>query len=598
MRAISVSLQDQSVRLHIPPDWANDIDILFSLAEGTGTRVKPRSVITLAEVGAGRYRVVEEEDDDRSARHGLDRSEALIHISEAVASRLAGRIFGGIALHAAAVARNGRAVLIPGQSGAGKSSLAAWLFDKGFDYLTDELTVLAADGTVEGLARALILKPDADRIVGGLPRIAPLRRTQAGANLIVRPQTGTPTANLPKCGLIVFPSFSPDTPIMVQPITAAQACIRLMGCNVNARNLADGGFAILSDLARRVAAVEVRYGAFEQLEGVVDALLTLLLEGGIDGGQARRMMSALARPLEPAPVASTSRFEIPAATPRRGPVRLTVGMATYDDYDGVYFSIQALRIYHPEILDDVEFVVIDNHPDGPCANSLKALEGAIPNYRYIPEMSKSGTSVRTRIFEEASGEFVLCMDSHVFIQPGGMRRLLDYFTDHPSTSDLLQGPLVYDGLDRLATHFKPEWRGGMFGTWDDNGLATDPDAPPFEIPMQGLGVFACRRAAWPGFNEAFRGFGGEEGYIHEKFRQRGGRALCLPFLRWVHRFSRPMGIPYRNTYDDRIWNYLVGLRELGLPTETMEAHFRELIGEKNASEMIERFKQEMEELGI
>ena len=36
--------------------------------------------------------------------------------------------------------------------------------------------------------------------------------------------------------------------------------------------------------------------------------------------------------------------------------KLTIGMATYDDYDGVYFSIQAIRMYHPEILKDIEFI--------------------------------------------------------------------------------------------------------------------------------------------------------------------------------------------------------------------------------------------------
>ncbi|MGL1784034.1 hypothetical protein ACSTG0_23510, partial [Vibrio parahaemolyticus] len=79
----------------------------------------------------------------------------------------------------------------------------------------------------------------------------------------------------------------------------------------------------------------------------------------------------------------------------------------------------------------------------------------------------------------------------------------------------------------------------------------EPDLPPFEIPMQGMGLFACRRDAWAGFNPDFRGFGGEEGYIHEKFRQRGGKVLCLPFLRWMHRFNRPLGLPYPNVWADR-----------------------------------------------
>ena len=138
----------------------------------------------------------------------------------------------------------------------------------------------------------------------------------------------------------------------------------------------------------------------------------------------------------------------------------------------------------------------------------------------------------------------------------------------------------------------------MFGVWDNNSLADDPDAAPFEIPMQGMGLFACRRADWPGFNRAFRGFGGEEGYIHEKFRRNGGRTLCLPFLRWVHRFNRPLGVPYRNTLEDRFWNYLVGHRELGLPTDELEQHFRELIGEPKGREIAARLKADLAQLTI
>ena len=46
-------------------------------------------------------------------------------------------------------------------------------------------------------------------------------------------------------------------------------------------------------------------------------------------------------------------------------------MATYDDFDGVYFTIQALRMYH-EICqsNDVEFLVLDNNPDGKHAQTL------------------------------------------------------------------------------------------------------------------------------------------------------------------------------------------------------------------------------------
>ena len=38
-------------------------------------------------------------------------------------------------------------------------------------------------------------------------------------------------------------------------------------------------------------------------------------------------------------------------------------VCTYDDYDGVYFSVQAIRLYHPEVTQHTEIVVLDNHPD-------------------------------------------------------------------------------------------------------------------------------------------------------------------------------------------------------------------------------------------
>ena len=38
-------------------------------------------------------------------------------------------------------------------------------------------------------------------------------------------------------------------------------------------------------------------------------------------------------------------------------VALTIGMATYDDFDGVYFTLQALRLYQD--LLDTELLVVD-----------------------------------------------------------------------------------------------------------------------------------------------------------------------------------------------------------------------------------------------
>ncbi|CAG0993419.1 hypothetical protein BURK1_02394 [Burkholderiales bacterium] len=297
----------------------------------------------------------------------------------------------------------------------------------------------------------------------------------------------------------------------------------------------------------------------------------------------QRDAAAPAAPTPAEPRAATPSNASPpayAATPRRERRKLCIGMATYDDYDGVYFSVQAIRLFHPEVADQVEIVVVDNHPAGKCAEGLKGLDAWIPNYRYVPEGEIRGTATRDLIFREANADYVLVMDCHVFVVPGALKRLLDYFDADPGCRDLLQGPLLYDDLSNLSTHFEPVWRQGMYGTWSTDPRGQHADAPAFDIPMQGLGVFACRRDAWPGFNPRFRGFGGEEGYLHAKFRQAGARTLCLPFLRWLHRFHRPLGIPYTANWFQRVRNYAIGHHELGLDRAPVEAHFAELLGER------------------
>lgn len=259
--------------------------------------------------------------------------------------------------------------------------------------------------------------------------------------------------------------------------------------------------------------------------------------------------------------------------------KLTIGMAAFDEYDGTYFTIQAIRLFHPEVTRDTEILLVDNNPHGPSGHAYRKLASWVDGFRYIPHAEWRGTSVRDVIFREARTPYVLCLDAHVMLAAGTIGKLIAYFDAHPDTGDLLQGPLMRDDLVVLGTHFAPEWRDGMYGTWalDQRGLQEDAD--PFEIPMQGLGLFACRKEAWRGFNPRFRGFGGEEGYIHEKFRQAGHRTLCLPFLRWLHRFGRPDGVRYPTQWIDRIINYHLGFRELGLDPSPIDAHFRAHLGD-------------------
>ena len=258
--------------------------------------------------------------------------------------------------------------------------------------------------------------------------------------------------------------------------------------------------------------------------------------------------------------------------------KLTIGMAVHDDLDGLYFTIQAIRMFHKEILNDVEFVVIDNNPSGSHSKCIRDFIDWIEEpVQYLPFTKYNSTIVRNKIFDLADTPYVLSIDSHVLIEPGAIKKLIDFYDNNEDNGNLLQGPLVYDNLRGISTHFDLVWQSNMWGVWGNDQRGEDPNGPPFEIPAQGLGLFSCRKDSWLGFNKEFRGFGGEEGYIHEKYRKTGKTTMCLPFLRWNHRFYRPSGVSYPNDLSQRFKNYLIGFKELDLNIDELKSHFEQSI---------------------
>ena len=359
-------------------------------------------------------------------------------------------------------------------------------------------------------------------------------------------------------------------------------CARMMAAKLSAR-LGRTDAAI--DHANKLA---LHQNLPDQIEEQRKALLAE--QQGIK--RMHRVKTGQRAPLRSTTPAVSPVFPVAQPDPPSPAPKLTIGMATYDDFDGVYFTIMSIMLYHRAALSDIEIVVIDNNPDSSHGQAVSKFCRQTGQVRYIPAAEYKGTTIRERVFAEARGDFVLCMDCHVFLHDGSLSRLLEYCVNHPDSVDLLHGPLCYDNPEHISTHMEARWNGGFYGVWGTDPRARNVDGEPFEIPLQGMGLFACRKAAWPGFNRKFRGFGGEEGYIHEKFRQNGGRGLCLPFLCWSHRFERPNGVKYVNRWEDRIRNYLIGWDELGMPTTELLYHFSSHINHKAASSANAWFIQE------
>lgn len=263
---------------------------------------------------------------------------------------------------------------------------------------------------------------------------------------------------------------------------------------------------------------------------------------------------------------------------------LTVGLACYNDYNGVYFTVQALRMYHRDVAE-MHLLVVDNCPDS-VEGQETAKFCADAGVTYLPYAERTSTFVKRKIFENAPTEYVVCIDCHVLLEPGSLRRLAEYYAEHPHSKDLHQGPIYHDDLKTIHTNMSPMWHQGHFGVWAIDPIGLNPDSPIFEILANGMGLFSCRRSVIPPFNENLRGFGGEEFYIQDKIRQAGGRCLCHPYLRWLHRFGRPGGVPYPLSHDDIMRNYLIEWKEVGRDTTEVVKHYAEYIGKETVGRMV------------
>jgi len=262
--------------------------------------------------------------------------------------------------------------------------------------------------------------------------------------------------------------------------------------------------------------------------------------------------------------------------------KLTIGMTVFDDWEGFYFTIQAIRMYHKEVSDQIEFIIINTNPESPQGLEVRKFCSAKwtkEPLHYYEDDNLRGTSTRDKIFSYATTPYVLVIDSHVMLEAGSIKNLIDFYDSGRDCGNLIHGPMYYDHLNGGPCKFNIEWRGGMYGTWGFDEKVKSEEF--FEIPAQGLGLFSCRKDSWLGFHKEHEKFGGEEVYIHEKYRQTGKKTICLSSLKWLHRFGRPNGVPYNIDWESRFKNYFREFLEIDKPVFEAIEHFKEIgISEK------------------
>lgn len=150
-----------------------------------------------------------------------------------------------LVLHAGAVSVGGRAIILPGRSGAGKTTLTAALMAVGCDYLTDEAVSIDLETSeVEPYAKPLSLDEAACEALG-------LDAGQWSARGVVPPsylRRSSPAVSA-RAAVIVFPQFEPTAKASMQPLARAEALVELAN---NSFNFVDHGGRWLGEMARIV----------------------------------------------------------------------------------------------------------------------------------------------------------------------------------------------------------------------------------------------------------------------------------------------------------------------------------------------------------
>ncbi|MFT5261242.1 MAG: hypothetical protein ACI810_003004 [Gammaproteobacteria bacterium] len=185
-----------------------------------------------------------------------------------------------LAVHAGYVSDSQGGIMIPGESGHGKSSLTFWMAQNGYQYHTDELILLESTSSkVKAFTRPFNIKNYGLDAITQLVDIELLGDKVMRGNFVhiishrcINPDFTSETPDLTR---IVFPRYSKDAPNTLTPLSKALAGIELMKSNVIARNLPGHGFDQLLSIVRSAKAYRLDYNDFAVLPELLQQLSTL-----------------------------------------------------------------------------------------------------------------------------------------------------------------------------------------------------------------------------------------------------------------------------------------------------------------------------------
>jgi HprK-related kinase A len=192
---------------------------------------------------------------------------------------ISGHLHQYLIIHAAAVERGGRALLLPAPPGSGKSTLCAALVSRGWRLLSDELALISPEtGNVVPLVRAISLKNASIAVIGRFARamrIGPaVHDTLKGSVAHVKPpiESVQQQADPATPRWVVKPRYAAGEPARLQACAKGQTFIQLADSAFNYEVHGRRGFDLIGDLVASCDCYELSYSDLEEAVGMFNDL--------------------------------------------------------------------------------------------------------------------------------------------------------------------------------------------------------------------------------------------------------------------------------------------------------------------------------------
>lgn len=182
-------------------------------------------------------------------------------------------------IHAAVVAKNDMAFILPAPPGSGKSTLCAGLVSRGWRLLSDELALVATDHRgIVPVPRPISLK---NQSIGVMQRFAPGAEIGYLTHDTIKGTVGHMKVPAESVALarepaaprfVVFPKYVPGAPAKLEPRPKGESFMRLVENSFNYSILGREGFSLMGGLIERCACYEFSYGDLRDAVAIFDEL--------------------------------------------------------------------------------------------------------------------------------------------------------------------------------------------------------------------------------------------------------------------------------------------------------------------------------------